>query len=68
VVDAGLFATPRRPTTVKTRFVRGAHQLLRVDDETAEPLDEDSAAEVTRRSERALTGCDIVGQYLSRLR
>ena len=34
--------------------------MLRVDDETAEPLDEDSAAEVTRRFERALSECDIV--------
>jgi D-beta-D-heptose 7-phosphate kinase / D-beta-D-heptose 1-phosphate adenosyltransferase len=33
-VDARLFAMPRRPTTVKTRFIRGSHQLLRVDEET----------------------------------
>ena len=32
-IDARLFATPHRPTTVKTRFIRGSHQLLRVDHE-----------------------------------
>jgi len=59
-IDARLCATLRRPTTVKTRFIRGSHQLLRVDDETVDPLDDDCAAEVTRRFERALTESDIV--------
>jgi D-beta-D-heptose 7-phosphate kinase / D-beta-D-heptose 1-phosphate adenosyltransferase len=59
-IDARLFATPHRPTTLKTRFIRGSHQLLRVDDETADPLDEDSAAEVTRRFEQAISECDVV--------
>jgi D-beta-D-heptose 7-phosphate kinase/D-beta-D-heptose 1-phosphate adenosyltransferase len=59
-IEARLFATPRRPTTVKTRFIRGSHQLLRVDHETADPLDDDSATEVTRRFEQAITECDVV--------
>src|SRR5271157_1937731 len=59
-IDARLFATSRRPTTVKTRFTRGSHQLLRVDDEAVDPLDNDSAAEVRQRFERALAECDIV--------
>jgi D-beta-D-heptose 7-phosphate kinase/D-beta-D-heptose 1-phosphate adenosyltransferase len=59
-IDAKLFATPRRPTTVKTRFIRGSHQLLRVDHETAEPLDDDSAAEVTRHFGEAINECDVV--------
>jgi D-beta-D-heptose 7-phosphate kinase / D-beta-D-heptose 1-phosphate adenosyltransferase len=60
-IDARLVATPHRPTTVKTRFTtRGAHQLLRVDDETADPLDDESAAEVRRRFARALTEADAV--------
>jgi D-beta-D-heptose 7-phosphate kinase / D-beta-D-heptose 1-phosphate adenosyltransferase len=58
--DARLVATPCRPTTVKTRFIKGSHQLLRVDDETADPLDDDSATEVTRRFEQALSECDVV--------
>jgi len=59
-IDARLFATPRRPTTVKTRFIRGSHQLLRVDHETVDPLDDDSATEVTRRFEQAISECDVV--------
>ena len=59
-IDARLFATPHRPTTVKTKFIRGSHQLLRVDDEIADPLDDDSAAEVRRRFELAVTECDVV--------
>ena len=60
-VDARLFASPHRPTTVKTRFTTGgAHQLLRVDDETADPIDDESAAEVRQRFARALTESDVV--------
>jgi D-beta-D-heptose 7-phosphate kinase / D-beta-D-heptose 1-phosphate adenosyltransferase len=59
-IDARLYATPHRPTTVKTRFIRGSHQLLRVDDEIADPLDDDSAAEMRRRFELAVTECDVV--------
>ena len=58
--DARLFATPRRPTTIKTRFIRGSHQLLRVDDETVEALDDDAAAKVGQRFEQAIKECDIV--------
>jgi D-beta-D-heptose 7-phosphate kinase/D-beta-D-heptose 1-phosphate adenosyltransferase len=60
-ISARLVAMPRRPTTVKTRFTtRGAHQLLRVDDETVDPLDDESAAEIRRRFARALTEADAV--------
>ena len=60
-IDARLFATSHRPTTVKTRFTtRGAHQLLRVDDETIDPLDDKTAAELGRRFARALTESDVV--------
>jgi D-beta-D-heptose 7-phosphate kinase/D-beta-D-heptose 1-phosphate adenosyltransferase len=61
-IEARLFATSRRPTTVKTRFTtRGAHQLLRVDDETIDPLDDRTAAELGRRFARALAESDVVG-------
>jgi len=60
-IDARLLAIPHRPTTVKTRFTtRGAHQLLRVDNETTDPLDDKSVAEVERRFAEALTESDIV--------
>src|SRR6516225_10584794 len=60
-IDARLVPISNRPTTVKTRFTtRGAHQLLRVDDETIDPLDDETAAELRRLFARALTESDIV--------
>jgi D-beta-D-heptose 7-phosphate kinase / D-beta-D-heptose 1-phosphate adenosyltransferase len=60
-IDARLLPISNRPTTVKTRFTtRGAHQLLRVDNETTEPLDDKALAEVKRRFAEALTESDIV--------
>ena len=60
-VDARLCAIPQRRTTVKTRFTtRSMHQLLRVDDETVDPLDDESAAELSRRFARALPESDVV--------
>ena len=60
-IDARLVAAAHRPTTAKTRFTtRGAHQLLRVDDETTDPLDDKTAAELGRRFARALDESDIV--------
>src|SRR6516162_119842 len=60
-IDARLVAAAHRPTTVKTRFTTGgAHQLLRVDDETTAPLDDKTAAELRRRFARALTESDVV--------
>jgi D-beta-D-heptose 7-phosphate kinase/D-beta-D-heptose 1-phosphate adenosyltransferase len=49
-----------RPTTVKTRFMSGSHQLLRLDEETAGPL---AAAEVTAMLamfESCLAEADVV--------
>ena len=37
-VRASLARAAGRPTTVKTRFMSGPHQLLRVDQETTEPI------------------------------
>ena len=60
-IDARLVPISNRPTTVKTRFTtRGAHQLLRVDNETTEPLEDKFAAEVKRRFRQALSESDIV--------
>ena len=41
-VTAMLVRTPHRPTTVKTRFVSGSHQLLRLDEEDTSPIDADT--------------------------
>src|SRR5215472_4822602 len=59
-IDPRLCTTLHRPTTVKTRFIRGSHQLLRVDDETAASLDDATASEVRRRFEEAVSECDVV--------
>lgn len=37
-VEPLLQVSPGRPTTVKTRFIAGSQQLLRADDETADPI------------------------------
>ena len=36
-IGDGLVRIPGRPTTVKTRFMSGGHQLLRLDEEEPEP-------------------------------
>ena len=36
-----LVVAPGRPTTAKTRFMAGSHQLLRLDEETTEPLSDE---------------------------
>jgi D-beta-D-heptose 7-phosphate kinase/D-beta-D-heptose 1-phosphate adenosyltransferase len=60
-IDARLVAARHRRTTAKTRFTtRSTHQLLRVDDETVDPLDDESAAELRRRFARALPESDVV--------
>ena len=38
-LDADLVIDPARPTTVKTRFVAGGQQLLRLDSEDARPVE-----------------------------
>lgn len=59
-VTGALVTAPARPTTVKTRFMAGAHQLLRLDEETTERLDADAAAAVLKQLEKALDGADVV--------
>ena len=59
-IEGRLFAVAGRPTTVKTRFIKGSHQLLRVDDETVDPLDLGSAGELAQRFALAVAECDIV--------
>jgi len=52
--------TPGRPTTVKTRFMSGAHQLLRLDEETATPVDHATARQLLAAYAEALKLADIV--------
>jgi D-beta-D-heptose 7-phosphate kinase/D-beta-D-heptose 1-phosphate adenosyltransferase len=55
-----LVRVPGRDSTVKTRFMSGAHQLLRLDEETIDPLDAATEEAVLVAYTRALTRCDVV--------
>lgn len=55
-----LVAAADRPTTTKTRFMAGTHQLMRLDDETTAPLDRASATAVLAAFRAALPEADIV--------
>jgi D-beta-D-heptose 7-phosphate kinase/D-beta-D-heptose 1-phosphate adenosyltransferase len=59
-ITSGLVIAPGRPTTAKTRFMAGSHQLLRLDEETTEPLDAAAAAAVLARLEEALDHAGVV--------
>jgi D-beta-D-heptose 7-phosphate kinase / D-beta-D-heptose 1-phosphate adenosyltransferase len=49
-IEGYLIPDPDRPTTIKTRFISGGQQLLRVDEETVGPI----AGDVERRVIRTL--------------
>jgi D-beta-D-heptose 7-phosphate kinase/D-beta-D-heptose 1-phosphate adenosyltransferase len=55
-----LVVDSERATTVKTRFVAGRQQLLRLDDETAQPAAGSTAAALLAGLDAALPGVDIV--------
>jgi D-beta-D-heptose 7-phosphate kinase/D-beta-D-heptose 1-phosphate adenosyltransferase len=59
-LDADLVVEPGRPTTVKTRYVSGSHQLLRADRETARPVGELGLARLIGAFEAALDDHDVV--------
>ncbi len=49
-----------RVTTVKTRFMSGGHQLLRLDEEVTSDLDPAAAHDVLARCHAAMEDCDAV--------
>jgi D-beta-D-heptose 7-phosphate kinase/D-beta-D-heptose 1-phosphate adenosyltransferase len=53
-------ADPSRPTTVKTRYLGGWHQLLRVDEEETHPMDEATADAVIAAARDALADATAV--------
>ena len=59
-IEGRLVIDPARPTTRKTRFVSGAQQLLRVDEEIAQPIGDGVAEAVLARFREALAASDIV--------
>ena len=53
-IVSALVRIDRRPTTRKTRFMTGSHQLLRLDEETTAPLDQAGMAAVMAAVEARL--------------
>ncbi|MFL5282418.1 MAG: D-glycero-beta-D-manno-heptose-7-phosphate kinase [Rhodopila sp.] len=59
-ITAALVRVAGRPTTSKTRFMTGSHQLLRLDEETTAPLDADGSAAVMEAVARSLDAADVI--------
>ncbi len=57
---SGIIEDRARPTTVKTRMIAHGQQLLRVDKETARPIDETLQSEIIERITGFLPSCDAV--------
>lgn len=56
----GLIQSDSRPTAVKTRYVSGHQQLLRVDEEIAGDLDESIISTIIKRAESLIAKADAV--------
>jgi D-beta-D-heptose 7-phosphate kinase/D-beta-D-heptose 1-phosphate adenosyltransferase len=59
-ITPALVAVTGRPTTAKTRFMTGSHQLLRLDEETTAPLDATAADAVLTAVAAHLPNIDLV--------
>jgi D-beta-D-heptose 7-phosphate kinase / D-beta-D-heptose 1-phosphate adenosyltransferase len=59
-ITCALVRVPDRPTTAKTRFITGSHQLLRLDEETTAALDDAGAAAVLDAVEGSLAKVDVI--------
>lgn len=59
-VDTSMIRMGLQPTTVKTRFVAGGHQLLRVDEESTAAPSNGTRLEMRERIQVAVRQCDVV--------
>ena len=59
-IDASLIVLAGRPTTAKTRFMVGSHQLLRLDEETTAPIDTHTAVALLDKVAAVLDQADVV--------
>jgi D-beta-D-heptose 7-phosphate kinase / D-beta-D-heptose 1-phosphate adenosyltransferase len=59
-IHTALVAAAGRPTTAKTRFMVGPHQLMRLDEETVSPVDETTAMALLDQFQAALAEVDVV--------
>lgn len=60
ISGSGLLALEDRPTTTKTRVVARGQQVVRIDEETDQPLDPAPLAELTRLATEAIASADAV--------
>lgn len=59
-IKSALVRITNRPTTSKTRFMTGSHQLLRLDEETTAPLDHAGLLAVTNAVQECLDAAGVV--------
>jgi D-beta-D-heptose 7-phosphate kinase/D-beta-D-heptose 1-phosphate adenosyltransferase len=59
-LDGALVVEAGRPTTIKTRFVAGTQQLLRIDEETTAPIASATEEALLRAVEKHLAGAGAV--------
>lgn len=59
-VEGFLLTDPSRPTTLKTRFVSGGQQLLRVDLEESRPAEGDVEQRLIRTIRDVAPGCGVI--------
>lgn len=59
-IVSGTVRIAGRPTTAKTRFITGAHQLLRLDEEVTDPLDQAGLTAVVAAVEAHIDAVDVV--------
>jgi len=59
-VEGFLVSDPDRPTTLKTRFVSGGQQLLRVDMEASRPVAGEVEAKLIRTLADVVKGCGVI--------
>lgn len=59
-IGDALVRVPGRPSTVKTRFMSGGHQLLRLDEEEGGPAPPDAETHLLDAFRAALPGADVV--------
>lgn len=60
ISGAGLLALDDRPTTTKTRVIARGQQVVRIDEETDQPLEPAPLAELTRLATAAIATADAV--------
>jgi D-beta-D-heptose 7-phosphate kinase / D-beta-D-heptose 1-phosphate adenosyltransferase len=59
-ITPNLLVIQKRPTTAKTRFMAGSHQLMRLDEETTAPIEHANAEALLGQFTEALITADVV--------